>query len=185
MISRLDDMCHLSFENLSNNPPFPFALCLRMGWSKNIAEESEAPQQIVLGAMDDRVCTLLNLAAFVELTHIARLQEQSLHIFGKASSAQQTIRKVLKVTSSQAETLNDRVGVIGSHSFRKGPATYASCCSLACEVIFKRGRWHTHVVDIYIDIKVPLPDSQASAKLCGPNGACKYCFWKDNIISNG
>ena len=29
MISRVDDMCHLSFENITNNPSFPFALCLK------------------------------------------------------------------------------------------------------------------------------------------------------------
>ena len=44
MISRLDDMCHLCFENITNNPSFSFALCLRMRWSKNISEERESPQ---------------------------------------------------------------------------------------------------------------------------------------------
>ena len=174
-------------NTMTNNPSFPFALCVRMQWSKNISEEREAPQQIMLGSMDPRVCVLLNLAAYVEFLHIVRLQEQSPFLFGKASIAQQTIRKVLQVTTSQAEKIfDDIMGLIGTHSFRKGPATYASRCGLAREVIAKRGRWRNNkrMVDIYIDINVPLPDAQAAAKLCGPSGACKYSLRKNTHISN-
>ena len=30
MISQMDDMCHVSFDNVTSNPSFSFALCLRM-----------------------------------------------------------------------------------------------------------------------------------------------------------
>ena len=139
MISRMDDMCHLSFDNVTNNPSFPFALCLRMRWSKNITEERESPQQIMLGAMDPRVCVLINLAAFVEYAHIVKLPEPSRFIFGTSSAAQKTIRGILKKAVDD-NAFNSSQGLIGTHSFRKGPATYISRCGLAREVIAKRGR---------------------------------------------
>ena len=186
MISRVDDMCHLSFENITNNPSFPFALCLKLRWSKNIAEERESPQQIILGSMDPRVCVLLNLAGFVEYCYRSGLQEQSSFVFGKVSIAQKFLRTILQKTT-EAAAFNTRDGLIGTHSLRKGPATYASRCGLSREIITKRGRWrnHTRMVDIYIDINCPVPDAIAAAKLCGPNGACKYKLRSGSPVARG
>ena len=38
-----------------------------MGWSKNITEERESPEQVLLGAMDPNYCVLLALA--IHLKH--------------------------------------------------------------------------------------------------------------------
>ena len=186
MISRMDDMCHLSFDNITNNPSFAFALCLKLRWSKNIQEEREAPQQIILGAMDPRLCVLLTLAAYIEFCYKSRQVEGSGFVFGDIKRTQKVLRTVLQGVMSE-EGIASGLGLIGTHSFRKGPATYASRCGLSREVISKRGRWknRARMVDVYIDMNVPLPDATAAAKLCGPNGACKYKLQSDTQVSNG
>jgi hypothetical protein len=55
LIARIDDMMKLKFENIQvgeNN----FTLICKMRWSKNITEERDAPEQIILGSMDFRIC---------------------------------------------------------------------------------------------------------------------------------
>ncbi|KAF0729199.1 hypothetical protein Ae201684P_010620 [Aphanomyces euteiches] len=69
LIARLDDMMKLSFGDLSYNPSHPSTLLCQMRWSKNITEEREAPRQIILASIDDRICPLLNLAVFIEYTN--------------------------------------------------------------------------------------------------------------------
>ena len=52
MVARLDDTCRIEEQDLKPNPQFPFSLLCRMCWSKNVLEERDAPDQILLGAMD-------------------------------------------------------------------------------------------------------------------------------------
>ena len=61
-------------------------------------------------------------------------------------------------------------GLLGTHSFRKGPATYASRCGVARDIVNGRGRWRRNrkQVDVYIDIWLPYPDALITGKLCGP-----------------
>lgn len=59
MVARLDDTCQIEEQDLKPNPQFPFSLLCRMCWSKNVLEERDASDQILLGAMDQRYCVLL------------------------------------------------------------------------------------------------------------------------------
>jgi hypothetical protein len=54
------------FEAEQPNPQFPFTLLAKMCWSKNVLEERDAPDQIVIGAMDRRYCILLALGIYLE-----------------------------------------------------------------------------------------------------------------------
>eukprot|EP00644_Phytophthora_capsici_P010217 jgi/Phyca11/9792/fgenesh1_pm.PHYCAscaffold_41_\ len=62
-------------------------------WSKNISEERDAPEQIVFGSMDSRLCPLLNLAIHIE-----------------TSPNKPAFEKL-------------KEGKLGTHSLRKGAAT--------------------------------------------------------------
>ena len=66
LIARIDDMMKLKFENISINVQHPHTLLCQMRWSKNISDERDAPEQIIVGSMDPRVCPLLNLAIYLE-----------------------------------------------------------------------------------------------------------------------
>jgi hypothetical protein len=51
LIARLDDAMELEFEDIKPNLHFPFSLLVRMCWSKNVNEERDAGEQILLASM--------------------------------------------------------------------------------------------------------------------------------------
>ena len=63
-------------------------------------------------------------------------------------------------------------GKLGTHSLRKGPATYCSRGGMQRDYIGARGRWHEgkRQVDTYIAIDKPYPDALIAAFLCGHTG---------------
>ncbi|KAG9397780.1 hypothetical protein AC1031_016630 [Aphanomyces cochlioides] len=65
---------------------------------------------------------------------------------------------------------------MGTHSLRKGAATYGSRSGLSKDFVNRRGRWRTRkaVVDTYIDNTQPYPDACAAAVLTGPQGPRRY-----------
>eukprot|EP00957_Ditylum_brightwellii_P187490 14278511-Ditylum_brightwellii.AAC.1 len=60
-VVRLDDTCHVKKKNITPCFQFLFALLCCLCWSENVREERDAPEQIMLGAMDYRYCILLAL----------------------------------------------------------------------------------------------------------------------------
>jgi hypothetical protein len=66
LIARIDDMMKLNFNNLSNNVQYNFTILGKLRWSKNISEERDAPEQIMLGSMCSSICPILNLAIYLE-----------------------------------------------------------------------------------------------------------------------
>jgi hypothetical protein len=62
LIARIDDTSKFKFENLTHCHDFDSILKGRLNWSKNVHEERDAPNQIILGAMDRRHCNLGGLA---------------------------------------------------------------------------------------------------------------------------
>ena len=63
-------------------------------------------------------------------------------------------------------------GNLGTHSLRKGPATYCSRSGQPKDYIPSRGRWteSKKQVDVYIGIDKPYPDAVIAGCLCGPKG---------------
>jgi hypothetical protein len=99
MVARLDDTAHLKEEDLKPNPEFPFALLCQMCWSKNVMEERDGPDQILLDSMDRRYCILLTLGIFLEVWCAAGHGLGNQYFFGKtgiAKHAASTIYKSLK-----------------------------------------------------------------------------------------
>jgi hypothetical protein len=55
VMAQIDDTCHFDVGDLKLHPQIPFDLQARMCWSKNICEDRDVPNQIILvGAMDNR-----------------------------------------------------------------------------------------------------------------------------------
>ena len=50
--ARVVDTANFKEEDLKPNPQFDFTLLCRMCWSKNVLEERDAPDQILLGSMN-------------------------------------------------------------------------------------------------------------------------------------
>ncbi|KAG3231873.1 hypothetical protein PI124_g23032 [Phytophthora idaei] len=55
IMARIDDMMKLQFGNFSPNTEYASTLLFQMRWSKNIQEERDAPEQIVISSMDPKM----------------------------------------------------------------------------------------------------------------------------------
>ena len=63
IIGRIDDSMRLGFDTITHSVSFPFALIFKMCASKNIRNERQLAEQIMLGSMNPLLCVLLNLGA--------------------------------------------------------------------------------------------------------------------------
>jgi hypothetical protein len=61
LIGRIDDMMKLKFDRLSVSTNQPGTACLKVEWPKNIQEERDSPEQILIGANSAHLCSLLVL----------------------------------------------------------------------------------------------------------------------------
>jgi hypothetical protein len=52
LIGRLDNVAKFKLRDLTPCIDYPFCLQSKMCWSKNVLEERDAPNQIIIGAMD-------------------------------------------------------------------------------------------------------------------------------------
>jgi hypothetical protein len=51
MVAHLEDTAHLEKKDIKQCPEFPFALLCQLCWSKNVREERDALDQLLLGPM--------------------------------------------------------------------------------------------------------------------------------------
>ena len=121
LIGRIDDVMELVTTTIQKSLPHPICLQLKMRKSKNIRSERDMPTQILFGSMDPLVCPLLNLAVYVEMFGTRGFGRK---IFDCKSTRNFTnyLEKLFSSPSFKAV----REGMVGSHSLRKGPSTYAS-----------------------------------------------------------
>ena len=71
-----------------------------------------------------------------------------------------------------------RRGLLGTHSIRKGAASYAARFGVCKDWISTRGRWRgkKQQVDTYIEMLLPYPDAHVASVLTDPRGPCKYAI---------
>ena len=183
LMGRNDDMMKLMWEDVEEINDFPFALGVRVKWSKNVIEEREIPKQIILGSMDPRLCCLLNLACFIESVGIFAPEkiistEESTNakfIFLDPQGHEKN-RRVFSRIVNHDDFKMEKPEKPAVHSIRKGPTTYCAKLGFTKEQYRKRGRWRTRKepVDTYVDMELPVPDATLANALCGPLGACQY-----------
>ena len=171
LITRIDDMMKLQLTNLMFNLENPFTVLAKLRWSKNITEERDAPEQIVFGSMEPLLCPILNLAIYIETR-----TNDSPFVFGNPINGHTIVRKALQAAVGDVRFKRMKDGKLGTHSFRKGAATYASRAGAIKDHVDRRGRWRRKkaTVDIYIDTNLPYPDALVASTLTGPGGPCYY-----------
>ena len=104
------------------NMEFPFKLKSKMQWSKNVLEERESPDQIIIGSIDANYCVLLGLALHLECTEILKKENNIPLLFG---IMKRRIRILFEEITLQEIFQSTNPNRIGTHSIRKLPATYA------------------------------------------------------------
>jgi hypothetical protein len=173
LIGRLDDVAKFKLRDLTPCIDYPFCLQSKMCWSKNVLEERDAPNQIIIGAMDPFFCTLLSLGIYLEgalRNGMVDLDGGFLFSIGKTKAAS-TFRNVL--AEEGFPLVNNQA--IGTHSNRKFPSTYARRNGCSRDDVDARGRWKRdrRIVDSYIDVRLPYPDAKVASVLA-IGGPVKY-----------
>jgi hypothetical protein len=178
LIGRIDDMMKLKVDRVGANHNHPGTGSSKIEWSKNITEEREAAEQILLASHDAKLCCILSMGVYLEV--LGRFDASHIKtedpLFGDATNGHRAARNGLDSVFKNPKFRKRKPGNLGTHSNRKGPATYASRSGCSRDFVKRRGRWRAHkqVVDEYIDPSLPYPDAKTAATLCGPAGPCRY-----------
>lgn len=171
-ISRVDDLMHFTYDNFLPSIEHPDVIMFKLNWSKNITEERDCPEQFLLPSLDASLDPVLALAVFVETGDV----NYDRYLFGEPESCKSRFRDWLQKMIDDQGFKKLKKGNLGTHSLRKGPTTFGARCGLSKDNLDRRGRWRRskRQVDVYIDNRLPFPDANTAATLCGPRGACFY-----------
>ncbi|KAG2759892.1 hypothetical protein Pcac1_g28134 [Phytophthora cactorum] len=113
IMARIDDMMKLQFGNFSPNMEYASTLLFQMRWSKNIQEERDAPEQIVVGSMDPKMCALLNLAVYIESSTNVTSSEV---LCGNPKDGDRAVRRFLADMVKDTAFKKIKSGKLGTHS---------------------------------------------------------------------
>jgi hypothetical protein len=178
MIARLDDSCEFKTENFQANLRYPDTVIGRLWWSKNVREERDAPNQILIGAMDPFFCVLLGLGLHLE-TSFSQVSDQSELLFHFGTATPKAANSFVSRTLSQKVLVHEDFmkqleGNLGTHSIRKYSTTHACRKGCSKDHTDSRGRWKKYVrqQDKYADVDLPYPDGKVAVALCA-GGSCK------------
>ena len=186
IIGRADDICNVETADLRSHDTFrDFALQTKVSWSKNVMEERDCPDQILLGAQDTDFCVLLGLACYLESRFTLGLGDPRF-LFGERADDDEPDRingtycRLLRNVWGDEEFLELLAqvrGSIGSHSLRKFAATWAAEHACSDPEVEIRGRWkgkkNGRIVNRYISVEQLPTDAKVAGVLC-VGGAVKY-----------
>jgi hypothetical protein len=150
IIGRIDDVMQLATSTILKNARYPFTLHIKMCWSKNIVSKNKSPTQMLFGLMDPLICPFLNLVVYFKSCW------EETHSRGNLFPEQTNWGILIflgTIFDSKHFPLAHTVGKLGTHSIRKGAATYASPNGITKEWISQHGHWKrkAQIVDTYID----------------------------------
>ena len=174
MIGRLDDVAHVFMEKLKPHHEFTFSLQTQMCWSKNVSEERDAPQQILLGAMDESYCVFLALSIHLEIHLQGGDGFKGDYPFGIYGGSPENTKKqvatcIHSVFDTNAAFDYNRDDELGTHGIRKLAGSFAANNSCSPSEVELRGRWKSEgrkQVNTYINTTLPYPDAKVAAILC-------------------
>ena len=159
LIARCDDMGNFLICDVhghSNPRLSSFALETRVYWSKNVSEERDCPDQILLGCFDVNYCILLALGVYLE-TWLITGNGKECHLLFSDDVGEEDVRgDVVRLKNRYMSALTRSVfsnplfisvcrdaresSHLGSHSIRKYPATFARQNGCSVDEIDCRGR---------------------------------------------
>jgi hypothetical protein len=183
----MDNTSKFKMDNLIHCHNFDFALKGRLNWSTNVHEEWDAPNQMLVGAMNRQYCVLLDLAIHLK-TFIESGEGALTPLFFGIGEGGDDIEKIAKKTNEKIRAMlqNDILnrtefvnfvddGPVGSHSVQKLAATHSrkNWCTKDEKDIHGRWKKGRDISDVYEDIDLPYPDAKVAGRLC-IGGPCKY-----------
>ena len=92
IIGRADDISNVETMDIRHHDQFPaMALQMAVSWSKNVLDERDCPDQILLGAMDTDFCVLIALGCYLE-TLLSTKADGHRFLFGNIDDDDEPIR---------------------------------------------------------------------------------------------
>jgi hypothetical protein len=189
LIARIDDTSHVKSCDLKVHPQFEFALSVKLRWTKNCLEERDAPEQIILGAMDSDFCLIAALAIYLQYAYEFTNAANSEYLFCDTDETPVTVktqisglltRRVLKSDDwleyqHNAGNNDDATNNCDTHSYRKLDCTMARLAGRVQDEVDCRGRWRDtqRISDRYTSISLPFIDAHVASGLC-VGGPVKY-----------
>ena len=158
MIVRLDDVEPFKCEDLTANMEYPYTLKSKMRWSRNILEERESPDQIIIGSVDPNYCVILALSLHLVHSTLEINQQDGTPLL--LSISKRRIRALFEeITTKPDFLLTQTLHPIGTHSICKLPATYARRNGCSNDDVDATGIWKSNkrIIDTYIDCLIPFP----------------------------
>ena len=187
MVACVDDTAHFQAVDLKPNSCFDFALTASMAWLKNIMEERDSPNQILMGSINTKYCVLLGLSVYLEVSLDAGLGVDHPYLFGHTNNAKKNknyIANSLLGVWKQPGFDKIKDGKLGTPNLRKFPATRARQSGCSKDEMGTRGRWKKgRVSDVYVSTTHPFPDAKMCSVLCA-GGLCKYCAAEGSGLSD-
>jgi Transcriptional activator of glycolytic enzymes len=190
IIGRADDVSHIETADLREHEIFSdFCLQTKVSWSKNVLEERDCPEQILIGANDTDFCVLLALACYLETRFSSECEagsDDARFLFGEYEDEDEPIRtneryrntlKKVWLEPEFQQLLALIRGATGSHSLRKFASTWPAEHGVSQQDIEIRGRWkgkkNGRTVNLYISVEQLPTDGRVAAILC-VGGPIKY-----------
>ena len=190
LIARGDDTAHVKKTSLKASTEFRGFLTAKIRWSKNVNDESNCPEQILLPSNDAKTCCYLNLAMWLEYwiqygdgslsqwlfaeghtTSESTMEEQNKEAVTAKNNYAAAIRKALHTETLKHTMLTSN---LGSHSIRKLATSDARRRGVSKDDVDYRARWKVaRMQDRYTDIQLDWPDVQCASQLC-QGGVIKY-----------
>ena len=190
LIARGDDTSHMKKCVLKKSLQFDDYLTARISWSKNVMDNTECPDHILLPSKDPRICVYLSLSIWLEEWCSKGSGHRSQWLFVDGETTRDSA-----VTEQEKEARNGKnkyvahvkkaidshqfqptaQGMLGSHSIRKLGTTHCRMCGASKDDVDYRARWQStgRMQDRYTDVQLPWPDLNAALKLC-LGGPIKY-----------
>lgn len=130
LIGRNDDICKLRLEELSAFPSYPdYGFCARLIWCKNVREERDAPNQLILPAMNPLYDAHSNLGLWLEYEYELHGNEMNEYVFGYQGlhdpiRIKEQMQRLFSRTVNGRDFITEQTGKLGTHSIRKCASTY-------------------------------------------------------------
>ena len=184
LIGRADDISHCRKSNLRQSEQYPLYLTGRIRWSKNVQEERDCPQQILMGAMNVDYCVVVSLAIYLEKWLSDSGGTTSQWLFGEghtdpSSTTKQQDKEADRCKNQYSKAMKRVIdnplfkitpnlkGELGSHSIKKLSTTKGRNGGAHENDLDYRARWKSKKVQgRYTDTQLNWPDIKAAQTLC-------------------
>ena len=189
LIARINDTAKFQCKNLNACDDWVFMLHCMLNWSKNVNKEWDAPNQILIRAMDPFYCVLLALAIWLEIYVGATGQgglapyvfkfNDDFHVPEGGEKAGTFVQKILSTEIFNWPQFITNKAPLGSHSIQKLSRTHSQRNGANKNLCNIWGHWKTnrHIFMMMLICLLHMPKLLQSCVLVGHANM----YWKKTV----